>query len=71
MCRIAEASGASAAVPCHHWSRGGRGSVELAHAVKEVASQESRFQLLYNLQVGPVVIICVKKQQQTNVNKIK
>ncbi|TRY57068.1 hypothetical protein DNTS_023962 [Danionella cerebrum] len=50
VCRIAEASGASAAVPCHHWSRGGRGSVELAHAVKEVASQGSHFQFLYNLQ---------------------
>lgn len=50
VCRIAKASGASAAVPCHHWSRGGRGSLELAHAVKEVAAQGSRFQFLYNLQ---------------------
>ncbi|ROI33814.1 Monofunctional C1-tetrahydrofolate synthase, mitochondrial [Anabarilius grahami] len=54
VCHIAEASGASAAVPCHHWSRGGRGSVELAHAVKEVASQGSHFQFLYNLQ-DPIV----------------
>ncbi|RXN26588.1 monofunctional C1-tetrahydrofolate mitochondrial [Labeo rohita] len=50
VCRIAEASGASAAVQCHHWSRGGRGSVELAQAVKEVASQKNSFQFLYNLQ---------------------
>uniref|UniRef100_A0A673NFP8 Monofunctional C1-tetrahydrofolate synthase, mitochondrial n=1 Tax=Sinocyclocheilus rhinocerous TaxID=307959 RepID=A0A673NFP8_9TELE len=50
VCRIAEASGASAAVQCHHWSRGGRGSVELAQAVKEVASQKNHFQFLYNLQ---------------------
>uniref|UniRef100_A0A8C1DAI2 Monofunctional C1-tetrahydrofolate synthase, mitochondrial n=1 Tax=Cyprinus carpio carpio TaxID=630221 RepID=A0A8C1DAI2_CYPCA len=50
VCRIAEASGASAAVQCHHWSRGGRGSVELAHAVKKVASQKNHFQFLYNLQ---------------------
>ncbi|NP_001229925.1 monofunctional C1-tetrahydrofolate synthase, mitochondrial isoform X1 [Danio rerio] len=54
VCRIAKASGASAAVPCHHWSRGGRGSLELAHAVKEVAAQGSRFQFLYNLQ-DPIV----------------
>ncbi|XP_051501497.1 monofunctional C1-tetrahydrofolate synthase, mitochondrial-like [Myxocyprinus asiaticus] len=54
VCRIAKASGASAAVPCHHWARGGRGSVELAHAVKEVASQESRFRFLYSLQ-DPIV----------------
>uniref|UniRef100_A0A671QSW3 formate--tetrahydrofolate ligase n=1 Tax=Sinocyclocheilus anshuiensis TaxID=1608454 RepID=A0A671QSW3_9TELE len=53
VCRIAEASGASAAVQCHHWSRGGRGSVELAHAVKKVASQKNHFQFLYNLQVRP------------------
>uniref|UniRef100_A0A671P5U6 formate--tetrahydrofolate ligase n=1 Tax=Sinocyclocheilus anshuiensis TaxID=1608454 RepID=A0A671P5U6_9TELE len=50
VCRIAEASGASAAVQCHHWSRGGRGSVELAQAVKKVASQKNYFQFLYNLQ---------------------
>ncbi|XP_036437899.1 monofunctional C1-tetrahydrofolate synthase, mitochondrial isoform X2 [Colossoma macropomum] len=54
VCRIAEASGASAAVPCHHWARGGRGSVELAHAVKEAAAQESNFRFLYSLQT-PIV----------------
>ncbi|KAI4905870.1 hypothetical protein NFI96_023559, partial [Prochilodus magdalenae] len=54
VCRIAEASGASAAVPCHHWARGGRGSVELAHAVKEVAAQENNFRFLYSLQ-APIV----------------
>ncbi|XP_059354687.1 monofunctional C1-tetrahydrofolate synthase, mitochondrial-like [Carassius carassius] len=54
VCRIAEASGASAAVQCHHWSRGGRGSVELAHAVKKIASQKNHFQFLYNLQ-DPIV----------------
>ncbi len=60
MCRIAEASGASAAVQCNHWSRGGRGSVELAQAVKKVASQNNHFQFLYNLQVRPCKIICKK-----------
>ncbi|XP_043076324.1 monofunctional C1-tetrahydrofolate synthase, mitochondrial isoform X2 [Puntigrus tetrazona] len=50
VCRITEASGASAVVQCHHWSRGGRGSVELAQAVKKAASQKNHFQFLYNLQ---------------------
>ncbi|KAG9283008.1 monofunctional C1-tetrahydrofolate synthase, mitochondrial [Astyanax mexicanus] len=54
VCRIAEASGASAAVPCHHWTRGGRGSVELARAVKETAAQENDFHFLYSLQT-PIV----------------
>nr|XP_055042245.1 monofunctional C1-tetrahydrofolate synthase, mitochondrial [Misgurnus anguillicaudatus] len=54
VCRIAKNSGASAAVPCYHWSRGGRGTVELAHAVKEAASQESHFRFLYSLQ-DPIV----------------
>ncbi|XP_072541762.1 monofunctional C1-tetrahydrofolate synthase, mitochondrial [Salminus brasiliensis] len=54
VCRIAEASGASAAVPCHHWARGGRGSVELARAVKETAAQDNHFRFLYSLQT-PIV----------------
>uniref|UniRef100_A0AAY4B2Y1 formate--tetrahydrofolate ligase n=1 Tax=Denticeps clupeoides TaxID=299321 RepID=A0AAY4B2Y1_9TELE len=51
VCRIAEKTGATAAVPCHHWSRGGRGSVDLAHAVKEAARQKNNFQFLYDLQM--------------------
>ncbi|KAK3516267.1 hypothetical protein QTP70_007254, partial [Hemibagrus guttatus] len=55
VCRTAEASGASAAVPCHHWGRGGHGAVELAHAVKEAAAaQKSHFRFLYSLQ-SPIV----------------
>ncbi|GAA6075880.1 monofunctional C1-tetrahydrofolate synthase, mitochondrial isoform X1 [Tachysurus ichikawai] len=54
VCHTAEASGASAAVPCHHWGRGGRGAVNLAHAVKEAAAQTSHFRFLYNLQ-SPIV----------------
>ncbi|XP_066533144.1 monofunctional C1-tetrahydrofolate synthase, mitochondrial [Hoplias malabaricus] len=54
VCRISEASGASAAVPCHHWARGGRGSVELAQAVKEAAAKENNFRFLYSLQT-PIV----------------
>lgn len=56
MCRTAEASGASAAVPCHHWGRGGRGAVELAHAVREATAQKSDFHFLYSLQVK---LLCV------------
>ncbi|XP_058235576.1 monofunctional C1-tetrahydrofolate synthase, mitochondrial isoform X1 [Hemibagrus wyckioides] len=55
VCRTAQASGASAAVPCHHWGRGGRGAMELAHAVKEAAAeQKSHFHFLYSLQT-PIV----------------
>lgn len=56
VCRTAEASGASAAVPCHHWGRGGRGAVELAHAVREATAQKSDFHFLYSLQVK---LLCV------------
>lgn len=66
VCRIAEASGASAAVQCHHWSRGGRGSVELAQAVKKVASQKNHFQFLYNLQVRPDTIINTTNPDKVN-----
>lgn len=49
--RIAGECGASDAVACHHWERGGRGSVELARAVSKAASQDSHFRFLYELQV--------------------
>uniref|UniRef100_A0A8C8I8Q8 Monofunctional C1-tetrahydrofolate synthase, mitochondrial n=1 Tax=Oncorhynchus tshawytscha TaxID=74940 RepID=A0A8C8I8Q8_ONCTS len=48
VCQMAKESGASDAVPCHHWARGGRGSVELAQAVKQAGSQPSHFQFLYS-----------------------
>ncbi|XP_076873844.1 monofunctional C1-tetrahydrofolate synthase, mitochondrial [Brachyhypopomus gauderio] len=54
VCRIAQTSGALAAVPCHHWARGGRGSVDLARAVKEAAGRENDFRFLYSLQT-PIV----------------
>lgn len=57
VCRIAEASGASAAVPCRHWERGGRGATDLAHAVKEAAAKKSNFHFLYDLQVNPTVCL--------------
>ncbi|KAJ8009578.1 hypothetical protein DPEC_G00090330 [Dallia pectoralis] len=54
VCRIAKDSGASDAVPCHHWARGGRGSLELAQAVERASSQPNHFQFLYN-QETPIV----------------
>ncbi|XP_063299164.1 monofunctional C1-tetrahydrofolate synthase, mitochondrial [Pelobates fuscus] len=49
VCRIAKGSGAFDAVQCDHWSAGGRGAIELAQAVKEAASQQSKFTYLYDL----------------------
>lgn len=52
VCELAKRAGAFDAVPCYHWSIGGKGSVDLAWAVREAASQRSRFQFLYNVQVS-------------------
>ncbi|XP_017278727.1 monofunctional C1-tetrahydrofolate synthase, mitochondrial isoform X1 [Kryptolebias marmoratus] len=54
VCQIAKECGASDAVPCHHWSQGGRGCLELAQAVEEAANRPSNFQFLYNIEM-PVV----------------
>ncbi|RXM34933.1 Monofunctional C1-tetrahydrofolate synthase, mitochondrial [Acipenser ruthenus] len=54
VCQIAKDSGASDAVPCYHWAKGGKGSVELAKAVREAANQQNSFQFLYDLQL-PIV----------------
>uniref|UniRef100_A0A8C9VZ60 formate--tetrahydrofolate ligase n=1 Tax=Scleropages formosus TaxID=113540 RepID=A0A8C9VZ60_SCLFO len=54
VCRIARDSGASDAVACYHWSRGGRGCVELARAVRKAAQQPNHFRFLYDLQM-PIV----------------
>ncbi|KAM6953869.1 monofunctional C1-tetrahydrofolate synthase, mitochondrial [Aplochiton taeniatus] len=54
VCRIAKESGAFDAVPCDHWARGGRGSVELARAVEKAASAPSNFHFLYSLET-PIV----------------
>ncbi|XP_077409544.1 monofunctional C1-tetrahydrofolate synthase, mitochondrial [Vanacampus margaritifer] len=54
VCQIAKECGASDAVPCHHWAQGGRGSVELAHAVKAATSKPSKFQFLYDIEL-PIV----------------
>lgn len=54
VCQIAKESGASDAVPCHHWAQGGRGCVEMAQAVNEAASRPSDFQFLYDKEM-PIV----------------
>ncbi|XP_053448099.1 monofunctional C1-tetrahydrofolate synthase, mitochondrial [Nycticebus coucang] len=54
VCELAKRAGAFDAVPCYHWSVGGKGSLDLARAVREAASQQSRFQFLYDVQL-PIV----------------
>ncbi|ETE63871.1 Monofunctional C1-tetrahydrofolate synthase, mitochondrial, partial [Ophiophagus hannah] len=54
VCEIAKQSGAFDAVPCRHWSEGGRGAMELAEAVRRAANQESNFRYLYDLEL-PIV----------------
>ncbi|NWI08879.1 C1TM protein, partial [Crypturellus soui] len=54
VCEIAKRSGAFDAVPCNHWSAGGRGAVKLAQAVEKAASQKNSFKYLYNLEL-PIV----------------
>ncbi|OCT79897.1 monofunctional C1-tetrahydrofolate synthase, mitochondrial [Xenopus laevis] len=54
VCKIAKESGAFDAVPCNHWSVGGKGAVELAQAVKGAANQDNNFQYLYDLKI-PIV----------------
>ncbi|KAF6115122.1 methylenetetrahydrofolate dehydrogenase (NADP+ dependent) 1 like [Phyllostomus discolor] len=54
VCELAKRAGAFDAVPCYHWSVGGKGSVDLAWAVREAASKRSRFRFLYDVQL-PIV----------------
>ncbi|XP_009464611.1 PREDICTED: monofunctional C1-tetrahydrofolate synthase, mitochondrial [Nipponia nippon] len=54
VCKIAKQSGAFDAVPCNHWSAGGRGAVKLAQAVEKAANQKNSFKYLYNLEL-PIV----------------
>ncbi|XP_040285456.1 monofunctional C1-tetrahydrofolate synthase, mitochondrial [Bufo bufo] len=51
VCKIAKDSGAFDAVPCNHWSFGGKGSLELAEAVKQAANQDTAFRFLYDLEL--------------------
>uniref|UniRef100_A0A7N5JQ99 Monofunctional C1-tetrahydrofolate synthase, mitochondrial n=1 Tax=Ailuropoda melanoleuca TaxID=9646 RepID=A0A7N5JQ99_AILME len=54
VCELAKRAGAFDAVPCYHWSIGGKGSVELARAVRDAANKGSRFRFLYDVQL-PIV----------------
>ncbi|XP_077005383.1 monofunctional C1-tetrahydrofolate synthase, mitochondrial isoform X2 [Tamandua tetradactyla] len=54
VCELAKRAGAFDAVPCFHWSVGGKGCIDLARAVREAANEESRFQFLYDVQL-PIV----------------
>ncbi|NXI55334.1 C1TM protein, partial [Chloroceryle aenea] len=54
VCKIAKQSGAFDAVPCNHWSAGGRGAVKLAQAVQKAANQKNSFKYLYSLEL-PIV----------------
>ncbi|NXX00317.1 C1TM protein, partial [Larus smithsonianus] len=54
VCKIAKQSGAFDAVPCNHWSAGGKGAVKLAQAVEKAASQKNSFKHLYSLEL-PIV----------------
>uniref|UniRef100_A0A8D0GLL9 formate--tetrahydrofolate ligase n=1 Tax=Sphenodon punctatus TaxID=8508 RepID=A0A8D0GLL9_SPHPU len=54
VCTIAKQSGAFDAVPCSHWSAGGKGAVDLSHAVRKAANQQNNFRYLYELEL-PIV----------------
>ncbi|XP_039202844.1 monofunctional C1-tetrahydrofolate synthase, mitochondrial isoform X1 [Crotalus tigris] len=54
VCEMAKQFGAFDAIPCRHWSEGGRGAMELAEAVKRAANQKSNFRYLYDLEL-PIV----------------
>uniref|UniRef100_A0A8C3RCG3 formate--tetrahydrofolate ligase n=1 Tax=Cyanoderma ruficeps TaxID=181631 RepID=A0A8C3RCG3_9PASS len=54
VCKIAKESGAFDAVPCNHWSAGGRGAIKLAQAVEKAANQKNSFKYLYSLEL-PIV----------------
>uniref|UniRef100_A0A8C9NDZ6 formate--tetrahydrofolate ligase n=1 Tax=Serinus canaria TaxID=9135 RepID=A0A8C9NDZ6_SERCA len=51
VCKIAKESGAFDAVPCNHWSAGGKGAVKLAQAVEKAANQKNSFKYLYSLEL--------------------
>ncbi|XP_030123872.3 monofunctional C1-tetrahydrofolate synthase, mitochondrial isoform X5 [Taeniopygia guttata] len=54
VCKIAKESGAFDAVPCNHWSVGGKGAIKLAQAVEKAANQKNSFKYLYSLEL-PIV----------------
>lgn len=53
--RIARQAGASDAIACNHWARGGEGAEELARAVETACQQLKDFKFLYDLKVGRIL----------------
>jgi len=62
--RLAEESGAYAAVPSNHWAKGGSGAVELGEAVIDACNQPSDFQFLYPLD------LTIKEKIETIASKV-
>jgi methylenetetrahydrofolate dehydrogenase (NADP+) / methenyltetrahydrofolate cyclohydrolase / formyltetrahydrofolate synthetase len=50
--KIAREAGASDAVLCEHWAKGGKGASELAVAVQQACEQPSNFKFLYELELS-------------------
>ena len=50
--KISVASGASDSVMTNHWAEGGKGAVNLAHAVVKACSEPRHFKFLYPLDAG-------------------
>ena len=40
------------AIPCHHWSKGGAGTVELAKKVVKLVDQKNEFKFLYENKIS-------------------
>ncbi len=62
--KIAQSSGAEAAVKSDHWARGGAGAVELAEAVLSAADKTTRFEFLYPLDMP------IKKKIETIATRV-
>jgi len=52
VCRIADSSGAHAAVVSDHWARGGQGAIKLADAVLDACESTADFRFLYPLDLS-------------------
>ena len=62
--KIAQSSGAEAAVKSDHWARGGAGAVELAEAVLSASDKTTRFEFLYPLDMP------IKKKIETIATRV-
>jgi formyltetrahydrofolate synthetase len=62
--KIAQSSGAEAAVKSDHWARGGAGAVELAEAVLSASNKTARFEFLYPLEMP------IKKKIETIATRV-